>query len=89
MYGYTRCFKPAPENLLTSPPFRKLIMPPPDLQHIPDATLWQLVMEGNVSAYGELYERYWESLFETAFWHLYDKSAAKDIVQEVFVHCWR
>ncbi|PWV46533.1 RNA polymerase sigma factor [Chitinophaga sp. S165] len=64
-------------------------MPPSDLQHISDATLWQLVMEGNVSAYGELYERYWESLFETAFWHLYDKDAAKDIVQEVFVYCWQ
>lgn len=64
-------------------------MSPPDLQHIPDAELWLLVMEGNVSAYSELYERYWESLFETAFWHLYDKSAAKDIVQEVFVYCWQ
>lgn len=64
-------------------------MPPSDLQHIPDATLWQLVMEGNVSAYGELYERHWESLFETAFWHLYDKAAAKDIVQEIFVYCWQ
>lgn len=64
-------------------------MSPPGLQHISDAELWLLVMEGNVSAYSELYERYWEPLFETAFWHLYDKSAAKDIVQEVFVYCWQ
>jgi RNA polymerase sigma-70 factor (family 1) len=64
-------------------------MPPPNLQHIPDTELWLLVMDGHVSAYGELYERYWESLFKTAYWHLYDKAAAKDIVQEVFVYCWQ
>jgi RNA polymerase sigma-70 factor (family 1) len=64
-------------------------MPPTNLQHIPDTELWQLVMNGDVAAYGELYERYWESLFKTAYWHLYDKAAAKDIVQEVFVYCWQ
>ena len=64
-------------------------MPPTNLQHIPDSELWLLVMNGDVSAYGELYERYWESLFETAYWHLYDKATAKDLVQEVFVYCWQ
>ncbi|THU38183.1 RNA polymerase sigma-70 factor [Niastella caeni] len=64
-------------------------MPPPNLKHITDNELWRLVMDSDVSAYGELYERYWESLFETAYWHLYDKAAAKDIVQEVFVYCWQ
>jgi RNA polymerase sigma-70 factor (family 1) len=64
-------------------------MPPPNLQHIPDRELWLIIIDGNVSAYSELYERYWESLFETAYWHLYDKAAAKDIVQEVFVYCWQ
>ncbi|HEX6431722.1 MAG TPA: RNA polymerase sigma-70 factor [Niastella sp.] len=64
-------------------------MPPSNLQHIPDNELWLLVMDGHVSAYGELYERYWESLFKTAYWHLYDKAAAKDIVQAVFVYCWQ
>lgn len=64
-------------------------MPPTNLQHISDSELWLLVMGGHVSAYGELYERYWESLFETAYWRLYDKAAAKDIVQEVFVYCWQ
>lgn len=64
-------------------------MPSPDPLHIPDPELWQLVRAGNTSAYSELYERYWESLFETAYWHLYDKAAAKDIVQEVFIYCWQ
>ncbi|UPK67361.1 RNA polymerase sigma factor [Chitinophaga filiformis] len=61
----------------------------PDFQRITDNELWQLVRGGDVSAYGELYERHWETLFEAAYWHLYDKSTAKDIVQEVFVYCWQ
>lgn len=64
-------------------------MPSPELQHTSDTALWQLVMGGNLRAYGELYERYWEPLFETAYWRLYDKDAAKDIVQEVFIYCWQ
>lgn len=64
-------------------------MPSPDFQGISENELWRLVREGNVSAYGELYERHWETLFETAYWHLYDKATAKDIVQEVFVYCWQ
>ena len=64
-------------------------MPPNNLQHLSDTELWLIVVDGNVAAYSELYERYWESLFETAYWHLYDKAAAKDIVQEVFVYCWQ
>ncbi|RPD39998.1 RNA polymerase sigma factor [Chitinophaga barathri] len=59
------------------------------LKNIPDTDLWQLAREGNVHAYGELYERHWEALYEAAFWRLYDKDAAKDIVQEVFIYCWR
>jgi hypothetical protein len=50
-------------------------MPPPDLRHIPDNELWLMIIDGNVAAYAELYERYWESLFETAYWHLFDKAA--------------
>lgn len=61
----------------------------PNLQHIPDNELWLIIIGGDVAAYAELYERYWETLFETAYWHLYDKAAAKDIVQEVFVYCWQ
>jgi RNA polymerase sigma-70 factor (family 1) len=64
-------------------------MPPNNLQHLSDSELWLIVIDGNVQAYSELYERYWQSLFETAYWHLYDKAAAKDIVQEVFVYCWQ
>ena len=64
-------------------------MPPPDLQHIPDNELWLMIIDGHVAAYAELYERYWESLFETAYWHVLDKATAKDIVQEVFVYCWQ
>lgn len=61
----------------------------PILHQTPDTGLWQLVREGNLQAYGEIYERYWETLYESAYWRLYDKAAAKDIVQEVFIYCWQ
>jgi len=64
-------------------------MSTPILQHTPDTELWQLVRKGSLPAYGEIYERYWETLYERAYWRLYDKSAAKDIVQEVFIACWQ
>ena len=76
-------------DLLPSAPFFTCDMPPSNLQHIPDNELWLMIIDGNVTAYAELYERYWQSLFETAYWHLFDKAAAKDIVQEVFVYCWQ
>lgn len=64
-------------------------MSTPILQQTPDIELWQLVRKGDLQAYGEIYERYWETLYESAYWRLYDKSAAKDIVQEVFIFCWQ
>ncbi len=64
-------------------------MSTPILDQTPDIELWQLVRMGNLQAYGEIYERYWETLYESAYWRLYDKSAAKDIVQEVFIFCWQ
>ncbi|MGO4294276.1 RNA polymerase sigma factor [Chitinophaga sp. RAB17] len=64
-------------------------MSTPILHQTPDTELWQLVREGNLQAYGEIYEQYWETLYESAYWRLYDKAAAKDIVQEVFIYCWQ
>ncbi|NLR67365.1 RNA polymerase sigma-70 factor [Chitinophaga varians] len=59
------------------------------LKDTTDTELWQLARQDSLPAYGELYERYWETLYETAYWRLYDKDAAKDIVQEVFIYCWQ
>ncbi|SKA36023.1 RNA polymerase sigma-70 factor, ECF subfamily [Chitinophaga eiseniae] len=59
------------------------------LRDTPETELWQLVRQGSVPAYEALYERHWETLYETAYWRLYDKDAAKDIVQEVFIYCWQ
>ncbi|WP_160714961.1 RNA polymerase sigma factor [Chitinophaga solisilvae] len=64
-------------------------MSKPILQQTPDTELWQQVREGSLQAYGEIYERYWETLYESAYWRLYDKAVAKDIVQEVFIYCWQ
>ncbi len=55
----------------------------------PDLELWQQIRSDDLEAFGELYERHWEMLFEAAWRRLYDKDAAKDIVQEVFIYCWQ
>jgi RNA polymerase sigma-70 factor (ECF subfamily) len=54
-----------------------------------DLELWQQIRSDDLKAFGELYERHWEMLFEAAYRRLYDKDAAKDIVQEVFIYCWQ
>ncbi len=65
-------------------------MPPTKLQHLPDNELWSMIIDGNVSAYAELYERYWESLFENSLLAFVTiKLQPRILVQEVFVYCWQ
>lgn len=62
---------------------------PPIHMATTDLELWNLVKSDDLEAFGELYERHWEMLFDAAYRRLYDKDAAKDIVQEVFIYCWQ
>jgi RNA polymerase sigma-70 factor (family 1) len=39
-------------------------------------------------AFDEIYLRYWRKLYALAFYHLRDRNAAEDIVQEIFVSLW-
>jgi RNA polymerase sigma-70 factor (family 1) len=40
------------------------------------------------AAFGELYHRYWENLYNNAFKRLKQEAACKDIVQDVFTDIW-
>jgi RNA polymerase sigma-70 factor (ECF subfamily) len=62
--------------------------PNPHLQ-LSDPELWDKARSGDLRAFGVLYDRLWEPLYETAWWRLRDEDAAKDIVQETFIHCWQ
>lgn len=64
-------------------------MPGPDFLQHTDEDLWARVRTGDQQALGAIYEKYWETLYQAAFWHTYDEAAAKDIVQEVFLYCWQ
>lgn len=64
-------------------------MPSHPYHSLPDPELWELARHGDVQAFGALFDRLWEPLFETAWWRLRDEDAAKDVVQETFIHCWQ
>jgi RNA polymerase sigma-70 factor (family 1) len=53
-----------------------------------DIELWTLIKKDNSQALGELYDRHWEKMYATAYWHVYDQETAKDIVQDLFVQLW-
>lgn len=64
-------------------------MPPNPYLRLSDSELWDQSRSGDLRAFGTLYDRLWEPLYTTAWWRLRDEDAAKDIVQETFIHCWQ
>jgi RNA polymerase sigma-70 factor (ECF subfamily) len=54
-----------------------------------DADIVQRVRHGDVQAYGTLVERYERVLLAAVLPVLRDVHAAQDVVQDVFVHCYR
>lgn len=58
-------------------------------KNTPDTELLQLLHSSDAQAFEELYNRYWEELYKTAFIVLRDVENAKDIVQEIFIWIWK
>jgi len=54
-----------------------------------DSQLINLLKSDNEPAFTEIYNRYWSSLFDTAYSILQDDDSAKDIVQNVFISLWQ
>lgn len=63
-------------------------MKPERSDKMPDRKLIKQITEGNELAFSALFERYWESLLDTAFRVIEDRDLAQDIVQEVFTELW-
>ena len=59
----------------------------PNLQS--DTQLSELLRQGDQSAYTIIYERYWQSLFSSAYKRLKDKELSQDVVQIVLTDLWR
>ncbi len=53
-----------------------------------DVSLLCSMKEDDREAFSTLFDRYWASTFDKAFKRLKDEVAAKDIVQEIFIHLW-
>jgi RNA polymerase sigma-70 factor (family 1) len=53
-----------------------------------DKNIWRSVKEGDATAFKKIFEQYWEEMFSIAWRRLGDEDQAKDIVQEIFIHCW-
>lgn len=53
-----------------------------------DQELVMLMKHGDHSAFGKIYNCYWSKMLAIAYNHTRDKSAAQEIVQELFVGVW-
>jgi RNA polymerase sigma-70 factor (family 1) len=53
-----------------------------------DIETLQLLVNGEDSAFTEIYNRYWRKLIALAYSHTKDKFLAEEIVQEVFLSLW-
>jgi len=60
----------------------------PEYRSYTDDHLASLLELGDESAFTEIYNRYWNKLLAIAYNHTKDKSAAQEIVQEVFLSLW-
>ena len=53
-----------------------------------DVELTALLRDGDHMAFNQIYERYWQTLYQTAYNLLKDNDGAHDVVQEIFVWLW-
>lgn len=53
-----------------------------------DIELLLALKNGERSAFEEIFNRYWSSLYDAAYKRLKDKSQCKDIIQDVFADLW-
>lgn len=51
--------------------------------------LINLVAKGNGPAFSQLFERYQDKVYKTAFFYLKSEAAAEEVVQEVFIKIWQ
>lgn len=56
--------------------------------NITDGELVVLIQQGNVQAFAEVYNRYWDKLYNSAHKRLNNQNACEEIVQDVFTKYW-
>ncbi|WP_183573621.1 RNA polymerase sigma-70 factor [Mucilaginibacter sp. X5P1] len=58
------------------------------LPTLSDQEILSLIGKDDRAAFGELYSRYWRSLYQTAWNVLRDQESCMEVIQEVFVWLW-
>lgn len=53
-----------------------------------DLELTELLRQGDERAFGNIYDRYWQVLFQSCYNRLRDRDRCKDIIQNVFTALW-
>lgn len=59
-----------------------------DYRLLADEILIKLLKADDEAAFKEIYNRYWKQLFNAAYYRLASKEAAKEILQNLFLHIW-
>lgn len=59
-----------------------------DFSNFNDGELLQKIKQDDHAAFGELYHRHWENLYNNAFKRLRREDVCKDIVQDIFTDVW-
>jgi len=60
----------------------------PVYNSLSDAELMDLLKSADHAAYTEIFNRYWKKMLLVAWNHTKDKTAAEDIVHQVFINLW-
>jgi len=54
-----------------------------------DQELWTSILNGDNAAFSILFDRYWTSVYTTAYSYLKDEAASKDITHDIFLNIWQ
>ena len=60
----------------------------PGWQDLDDYQLILMAKDGDTQAFGELYERHYQSVFRFLYAHLDNRQDAEDLMEEVFLSVW-
>ncbi|MFB6455291.1 RNA polymerase sigma factor [Chitinophaga sp. Hz27] len=59
-----------------------------DLSSASDIALWEALQQSNEQAFAEIYDRYFDRLYEYAIRLHQDEDLVKDVIQELFIKLW-
>lgn len=59
-----------------------------NLKRVEDEVLLKLLKDGQISAFDEIYNRYWDRLYVAAYKRLQSKETSEELIQDLFTSLW-